>query len=216
MGAHGVTIYSSGPDEADVAATEPTVGVSRVVKSTDSIAAGPLGDFQALVAGYQTAIYRAAYRLAGNRDDAEDLVQESLLEAFQAFDRFRVGSRFDHWVYRIMTRNYIDKFRRRRRVSILSLDEMTDERELVELADSSGDPQEVIEQNVWSEPVQKALDKLAPEFRAVVVLCDIQGMSYEDAGKALGCPVGTVRSRLHRARYQLRRSLGSEPSGARE
>lgn len=169
-----------------------------------------LGEFQALVAAYQDAIYRVAYRLSGNREDAEDLAQESIIEAFQAFHHFRVGTRFDQWVYRIMTRNYIDKFRRRKRVTIIQLDDTGQEYQMAELADCSSDPQEVLDKKVWSESVQIALDRLGPEFRAVVVLCDIQGLSYEEASQVIGCPVGTVRSRLHRARAQLRASLRPE------
>lgn len=174
-----------------------------------------LEDFQALIAGYQAAIYRIAYRLTGNRDDAEDLVQESLVEAFQAFDRFRVGTRFDQWVYRIMTRNYIDKFRRHRRVHSISLEEVCQQGETARLADSTADPQEMIEKTVWSESVQTALDRLTPEFRAVVVLCDAQGLSYDEASEVLRCPVGTIRSRLHRARYQLRTWLQREIGAVR-
>lgn len=169
-----------------------------------------LAEFQALVAAYQDAIYRVAYRLAGNREDAEDLVQESLIEAFQAFNRFHIGTRFDQWVYRIMTRNYIDKFRRRKRVTIVPFEDGSDDFQFAELADCSNDPQKVLDRKVWSEAVQIALDKLGPEFRAVVVLCDVQGLSYEEASQVVGCPVGTIRSRLHRARAQLRASLRPE------
>jgi len=161
-------------------------------------------DFQALVARHQAPMYRVAYRLAGNRDDAEDLVQETLVEAFQAFGRFQMGTRFDQWLYRIMTRNYIDKFRRRRRLPSVSLEDVGSAEESQELADIAGDPQGILDRSSYSEPVQEALDRLSPEFRAVVVLCDVQGLSYEEASRVVGSPVGTVRSRLHRAREQLR------------
>jgi RNA polymerase sigma-70 factor (ECF subfamily) len=163
-----------------------------------------LDDFQALVERHQAAVYRVAYRLAGKREDAEDLVQESLIEAFQAFDRFRIGTRFDRWVFNIMTRTYIDKFRRRKRLSTVSFEEVSDERNPTQPADSTADPQQVLDRETWSESVQVGLNRLPPEFRAVVVLCDAQGFSYEEASRALRCPVGTVRSRLHRARGQLR------------
>jgi RNA polymerase sigma-70 factor (ECF subfamily) len=171
-----------------------------------------LDRFQSLVAEHQSAIYRLAFRLTGNRDDAEDLVQESLIEAFQAFGRFRMGTHFDRWVYQIMTRTYIDKFTRRKRLEAVSLEEAAQGGDSAHLADSTTDPQEILETAEWSEPVQKALDQLPPEYRAVVVLCDAQGLSYEVASRLLGCPVGTVRSRLHRARDQLRALL--RPSGA--
>jgi RNA polymerase sigma-70 factor (ECF subfamily) len=166
-----------------------------------------LDDFQALVAAHQAGIYRLGYRLTGNRDDAEDLVQEALIEAFQAFGRFRAGTHFDRWVYRIMTRTYIDKFRRRKRFDPVPLDDAALNGDRPELTDSSSDPQQVLERTMTSAPVQEALDRLPPEFRAAVVLCDVQEASYEEAARALGCPVGTVRSRLHRARHLLRNWL---------
>jgi len=161
-------------------------------------------DFQMLAAGHRARLWRVAYRLAGNRDDAEDLLQESLIEAFQAFGRFRLGTCFERWVYRIMTRTHIDKFRRRKRVGSVPLEEMAPDGKTAQLADSSMDPQQISGKNEWSEPVQAALDRLAPEFRAVVIMCDAEGLSYQEASQALGCPIGTVRSRLHRARDQLR------------
>jgi len=163
-----------------------------------------LDDFQALVAAHKSGIFRLAYRLTGNRDDAEDLVQESLIEAFRTFDRFQVGTHFDRWVYRIMLRNYIDIYRRRKRFQAASWEELDPERDSLLVADPAADPQQVIEKASWREPLQAALVRLPPEFRAAVVLCDVQGLSYEEASRAMGCPVGTVRSRLHRARDLLR------------
>jgi RNA polymerase sigma-70 factor (ECF subfamily) len=165
---------------------------------------GTLADFEALVAAHQAGIYRLGYRFTGNRDDAEDLVQEALVEAFQAFGRFRVGTHFDRWVYRIMTRTYIDKFRRRKRIDQVPFDEDLADGAVSELSDPGSDPQEALERTATSAPVWEALNRLPAEFRATVVLCDMEGASYEEAARALGCPVGTVRSRLHRARELLR------------
>jgi RNA polymerase sigma-70 factor (ECF subfamily) len=162
-----------------------------------------LQDFQALVSSYREAVYRVAYRLTGNRDDAEDLLQESLIEAFQAFARFHPGTRFDRWVGRIMTRTYIDFFRRRKRVETLPFDETKGEGAATP-AEGEFDPEEMLERMSRNEAVQRALDRLRPEFRAAVVLCDVQGFSYEEASWSLRCPVGTLRSRLHRGREQLR------------
>jgi RNA polymerase sigma-70 factor (ECF subfamily) len=169
------------------------------VRQTDG-----LDDFQALVAAHKSGIFRLAYRLTGNRDDAEDLVQESLIEAFRTFDRFQVGTHFDRWVYRIMLRNYIDLYRRRKRLKAASWEELDPEGDSLLAADPAADPQQVIEKAAWSELLQVALARLPPGFRATVVLCDIEGLSYEEASRAMGCPVGTVRSRLHRARDLLR------------
>lgn len=167
-------------------------------------------DFQVLVTAYQAPIFRVAYRLTGNRDDAEDLVQETLIEAYAAFGRFHPGTRFDQWIYRIMTRNYIDRYRRRKRMETVSIEQALEDGAAMDFPDSASDPQQVLDRNVWSEPIQKALERLSPDFRAVVVLCDVQELSYEEASRVLRCPVGTVRSRLHRARAQLRQWLGFE------
>ncbi len=173
-----------------------------------------LEDFQALVDRHRRSIYGLAYRLTGNREDAEDLLQESLLEAFRGFRRFHPGTRFDRWVYQIMTHTFIDKFKRRRRLETVSLEEVG-AGEMPECVNPGNDPQEALQRQAWSEPVRQALDSLSPEFRAVVMLCDAQGLSYEEASRTLRCSLGTVRSRLHRAREILRNRL--QPSlGRRE
>lgn len=169
--------------------------------------ANGLDDFQALVTGYRDAIFRLACRLTGNRDRAEDLVQESLIEAFQAFDHFRIGTHFDRWVYQIMTRTFIDKFKRRKGVNAISFEDVAQGEDSPHLADSRNSPHEMLDRVSWSAQLQEALGRLSPEFRAAVILCDAQGLSYEEASQVLGCPVGTVRSRLHRARDQLRARL---------
>jgi RNA polymerase sigma-70 factor (ECF subfamily) len=173
--------------------------------------------FEALLRAHQDRLYAAAYRLTGNRDDAEDLLQQALLEAYAAFHRFQTGTRFDRWVLRIMHHTYLDSVRRRSRCSIQSLDVSweTEEGEMgrLEIPDPHGGPETELMEKTLSEPLQHALDALPPEFRAVVILADMQELSYEEVAQVLGCPVGTVRSRLHRARAMLRRSLTGEAAG---
>jgi RNA polymerase sigma-70 factor (ECF subfamily) len=167
--------------------------------------------FEKLVRAHQDRLYACAYRLTGNRDDAEDLLQQSLLEAFAAFARFQPGTHFDRWVYRIMHNTYLDTVRRRPRFALQSLDEALETEDGTvagrEIADPHGGPEAELMEKTLSEPIQRALDALPVEFRAVVVLAEMQGLSYEEVAHALRCPVGTVRSRLHRARALLRRSL---------
>jgi RNA polymerase sigma-70 factor (ECF subfamily) len=172
--------------------------------------------FEALVRTHQDRLYGFAYRLAGNRDDAEDLFQQSLIEAYAAFDRFEIGSHFDRWVCRIMHHTFLDTVRRRPRWAIESLDtawerigsagEITPR----EVPDPRGGPEIELMEKTLSEPLQRALDALPADFRSVVVLADMQELSYEEVARFLGCPVGTVRSRLHRARNMLRRALIGE------
>jgi RNA polymerase sigma-70 factor (ECF subfamily) len=169
-----------------------------------------LAAFEELVQRHQAQIYRVAYRLTGNHDEAEDLAQEAIVEAFRAFHRYQPGTYFDRWLYRIMSRTYIDTVRRRNRRPVLSLDAPVggEGGPLVALVgDSREDPQQMIETLDLDGTVQAALDRLPEEFRTAVVLADIEGLSYDEVAAALRCPVGTVRSRLHRARQMLREAL---------
>jgi RNA polymerase sigma-70 factor, ECF subfamily len=169
-----------------------------------------LAAFEELVQRHQTQIYRVAYRLTGNHDDAEDLAQEAIVEAFRAFDRYQPGTYFDRWLYRIMSRTYIDTVRRRIRRPVVSLDAPmggVGEPLASVLGDSSQDPQQLTETLDLDGAIQSALDRLPEEFRTAVILADIEGLSYDEVAVALRCPVGTVRSRLHRARQMLRAAL---------
>ena len=184
----------------------------------DERTAHRLAAFEELVQRHRNQIYRVAYRLAGNPDDAEDLAQEAVVEAFRAFDRYRPGTYFDRWLYRIMSRTDIDTVRRRRRRPTVSLDAPSaaeGNARILSLGDSSQDPQELTEKASLDGAIQAALDGLPQEFRAAVVLADIEGLSYDEVADALRCPVGTVRSRLHRARQMLRGALGPLLSGRR-
>lgn len=167
--------------------------------------------FEDLLRKYEYQIYRMAYRLTGNRDDAQDLVQDSVLEALRAFDRFHIGSRFDRWMQRIMTHNYIDRQRAQPKVEVESLDQSLgseeEEERTLEVPDMTGDPARLLEERELAEPVQRALDELPAEYRAVVVLSDIEGYSYEEIAATLKVPIGTVRSRLNRGRNILRERL---------
>ncbi len=178
-----------------------------------------LAAFEELVQRHQTQIYRVAYRLTGNHDDADDLAQEAIVEAFRAFDRYQPGTYFDRWLYRIMSRTFIDTVRRRNRRPVVSLDApMGGEGDplVTFLGDSRQDPQQMTEAFDLDGTIQSALDGLPQEFRTAVVLADIEGLSYDEVANALRCPVGTVRSRLHRARQMLREALGPYLGARRE
>jgi RNA polymerase sigma-70 factor (ECF subfamily) len=167
--------------------------------------------FEDLLRKYETQIYRMAYRLTGNHDDAEDLVQDSVLDALRSFGRFQLGSRFDRWMQRVITNNFIDRQRAQPKILVESLDQPSDEEEgderTLEVPDVSGDPAHFLEQRELEEPVQRALDELPAEYRAVVVLSDMEDYSYEEIAAALKVPIGTVRSRLNRGRGILKEKL---------
>ena len=178
-----------------------------------------LAAFEELVVRHQTRIYRVAYRLTGNHDEAEDLAQDAIIEAFRAFDRYQPGTYFDRWLYRIMTRTFIDGVRRRNRRPAVSLDAPVGpggDPLVTLLGDTSQDPQQMTETMDLDGAVQAALDGLPEEFRTAVVLVDIEGLSYDEVAHALRCPVGTVRSRLHRARQMLRAALGPRVGARRD
>ena len=170
--------------------------------------------FERLVSRHEERLYRVAYRMTGDHDDAQDLVQDALIEAYRAFPSFRQGTFFDRWLYRIMTRTFIDRQRSRKRFRIESLDapvgvgdDDRDDGPSREISDSVADPGVMVERDQLTEPVQKALDALAADFRMVLILADIEEMSYEDIAEILRCPIGTVRSRLHRARSAVKTAL---------
>lgn len=167
--------------------------------------------FEALVRQHEAAIQRAALRLCGNREDAEDLVQEALLEAFSAFARFTEGTHFDRWVNRIMRNTYIDRVRARARTRTEPLDVAFDHAtgEVIErhLVDPSASPDAELMASTLDGPIQDALQSLPPEFRTVVVLADIEEHTYEAISQMLHVPIGTVRSRLHRGRAILKQKL---------
>ncbi len=173
--------------------------------------------FARLLVQHQDKLYRVAYRMAGHQEDAQDLLQDALLEAFRSFKRFQRGTYFDKWLYRIMTNTFID---RQRRVKRAGHSESLDTPQLVreddsapvrEVADWSSDPARVALRETYDEPVQRALDSLPPEFRMVLILSDVEEFSYEEISEMMGTPVGTVRSRLHRARAAMKLSLTRAP-----
>lgn len=158
--------------------------------------------FAELLAAHWEHAYRFAYYLTGNAPDSEDLLQQAAEEAFRAFHRFQPGTRFDRWLFRIMHNSFVDRLRRERRRKIFSLDDVSG----TAVMDPTAGPSEVAE-GALDGPVLRALRALPPDARAVVALVDLQGLPYEAAAEILRCPIGTVRSRLHRARLALREWL---------
>ena len=152
-------------------------------------------------------LYTVAYRLTGNDDDAQDLVQEVLLRVRRGLGTYRPGN-LEGWLSRITTNAFLDEVRRRRRRPTEPLGDG-------HRADLPATPaaDDVLAATRLDEDVQAAIRALPPDHRAVLVLCDVVGLGYADIGDALGIPVGTVRSRLHRARARVRAALdGREAS----
>jgi RNA polymerase sigma factor (sigma-70 family) len=146
-------------------------------------------------------VYRLAYRLTGNSHDAEDLTQETFIRVFRSLASYKPGT-FEGWLHRITTNLFLDMVRRRARIRMEALPEDSDR-----IAGQGPEPEQVFSDTHLDPLLQEALDELPPEFRAAVVLCDVEGLSYEEIGATLGVKLGTVRSRIHRGRAALRNSL---------
>jgi RNA polymerase sigma factor (sigma-70 family) len=158
-----------------------------------------------VVDDHSARVFRLAYRLTGNRADAEDLTQEVFVRVFRSLDSFTPGS-FEGWLHRITTNLFLDHARRRSRIRFDSLGAFGDDPE-ARLPGRALPPDHQVLDGLFDADVEAALGALAPEFRAAVVLCDIEGLSYEEIASVLGLKLGTVRSRIHRGRAQLRRAL---------
>jgi RNA polymerase sigma factor (sigma-70 family) len=159
--------------------------------------------WEEIVRDHSARVYRLAYRLTGNRFDAEDLTQETFVRVFRSLHSFQPGT-FEGWLHRITTNLFLDQARRRQRIR---MDAMGEDAERYASGDQLGAPERAYEHGNLDLDVQRALDALPPEYRAAVVLCDIEGLSYEEIAVTLGIKLGTVRSRIHRARARLRVSL---------
>jgi len=176
--------------------------------STQSPAGSSDGDFEQLLKKTHKQAYGLAYRLTGNVTEAEDLVQETYLRAFRFFHRYDHALPFASWIYRIMTNNYVDSLRRKGRIRTTSLDQTGSDRAASwEIADSRPSPDHLMLERSMDEPVQNALMSLNPDFRMAVILADVDDMAYEEIAEIMGTSVGTVRSRIHRGRRQLREHL---------
>lgn len=155
-----------------------------------------------VVRTHSNRVYRLAYRLTGNRQDAEDLTQEVFVRVFRSLSSYTPGT-FEGWLHRITTNLFLDMVRRRSRIRFEGLPDDAVER----VQGREPTPADVYDNRHFDADVQAALDDLTPEFRAAVVLCDIEGLSYEEIAATLDIKLGTVRSRIHRGRAQLREAL---------
>ncbi len=158
--------------------------------------------WEEIVREHSARVYRLAYRLTGNTHDAEDLTQEVFVRVFRSLSSYTPGT-FEGWLHRITTNLFLDMARRRQRIRFEGLGDDTAQR----LRGDEPTPAQVFDDRHLDGDIQAALKALAPEYRAAVVLCDIEGLSYEEIADTLGVKLGTVRSRIHRGRAQLRTAL---------
>ena len=163
-----------------------------------------------LVREHADRVYRLAYRLSGDAQDAEDLTQETFIRVFRSLQNYQPGT-FEGWLHRITTNLFLDMVRRRNRIRMEALPDDYDR-----VPAEGPSPEQAYHDARLDPNLQSALDSLAPEFRAAVVLCDIEGLSYEEIGATLGVKLGTVRSRIHRGRQALREYLAEKADAQHE
>ncbi|SEJ33983.1 RNA polymerase sigma factor SigE [Demequina mangrovi] len=182
---------------------------TAVPAETITPADAPELTWESIVANHSARVYRLAYHLTGNQHDAEDLTQDVFVRVFNSLSQYKPGT-FEGWLHRITTNLFLDRMRRKKRIRF---DFMADDDAAVATADSfdrherSGQPEDAFDMSHLGDDIIEALADLPPEYRAAVVLSDIEGLSYEEIAATLGIKMGTVRSRLSRARARLRESL---------
>ena len=166
---------------------------------------GDASAFERLVLENQKQVYNLALRMVKNEDDAFDVAQEAFLRAYSALPRFRGDSKFSVWLYRLTSNLSIDFLRKRRRENVMSLSFLNeqDETEEIEIPDERFLPETEVERRELRDQVSRGLDELPLEYRQILVLRELGGLSYEEIAEALALEAGTVKSRLFRARKRL-------------
>ncbi|AZA11170.1 RNA polymerase sigma factor SigE [Corynebacterium gerontici] len=182
--------------------TEP-ISEDRELSGTAAFDAGEaeMPSWSELVAEHADDVYRLAFRLSGNQQDAEDLTQETFMRVFRSLKNYQPGT-FEGWLHRITTNLFLDMVRHRAKIRMEALPEDYERVPGTEMT-----PEQAFAVSNLDPVLQGALDELSPDFRVAVVLCDVVGLSYEEIAATLGVKMGTVRSRIHRGRSQLRAHL---------
>ena len=166
---------------------------------------GDANAFETLVLEYEKNVYNIALRMTGNSEDAADMTQEAFIKAYNSLQSFRGDSKFSVWLYRIVSNVCLDFLRSKNRRPTVSLSVEDDDGEDTQLdvADESQSPELLLDRKLTRESVRRGLDSLPPDYRQILLLREIQGLSYDEISQALGLEVGTVKSRIFRARKRL-------------
>ncbi|MDP2884274.1 MAG: sigma-70 family RNA polymerase sigma factor [Ignavibacteria bacterium] len=166
-------------------------------------------EFEAEALPHMDVLYNFALRTTGNQDDAHDLLQETYLKAYRFWDKYEKGTNIRAWLFRIMKNSYINRYRKEtKEPDKVDYDDIENFYNTIRA--ESTDPNDLQKQlygNLLGDEVTKALQGLPDDFRTVVILCDIEGLTYEEIAEFVECPIGTVRSRLHRGRKLLQAEL---------
>ena len=166
---------------------------------------GDANAFETLVLEYEKNVYNIALRMTGNSEDAADMTQEAFINAYNSLQSFRGDSKFSVWLYRIVSNVCLDFLRSKNRRPTVSLSVEDDDGEDAQLdvADESQSPELLLDRKLTRDSVRRGLDSLPPDYRQILLLREIQGLSYDEIAQALSLEVGTVKSRIFRARKRL-------------
>jgi RNA polymerase sigma-70 factor (ECF subfamily) len=166
-------------------------------------------EFEAEAMPHRDILYNFALRTTGGKDDALDLLQETFMKAFRFWDKYEKGTNIRAWLFRIMKNTYINRYRKEsREPGMVDYDDVENFYDSIrDDSTDSNDLQKKMYSNMLGDEVTEALQSLPEDFRTVVILCDIEGLTYDEIAEFLNCPIGTVRSRLHRGRKILEEKL---------
>lgn len=174
---------------------------------------GNIDAFEELIKDYKKVAYNIALRVLRNVEDAEDASQEALIKVYKNIQNFNMQSTFKVWMYRIVVNTCID-FKRKKNINAVSIDENIDlggnNEHHIEIADDSNNPDALVEKNFNSKLVNDAVNRLDDDYKTIIILRDIQGFSYSEIAEILSSNLGTVKSRLNRARKQLKEIIENE------
>ena len=164
--------------------------------------------FNILIEQYQGKVYNIAVGMLNDQEDALDASQEVFINIYRGVGSFKENSSLSTWIYRVCANVCKDFLRKRmRKANVISLDSKTDDDEPMQIPDDAPTPERISEQTELQRRVREAMDQLSNEYKEVLVLCDIEGLSYEEISKILKIPEGTVKSRINRARQALRKKI---------
>jgi RNA polymerase sigma-70 factor (ECF subfamily) len=166
-------------------------------------------EFEAEALPHMDVLYNFALRTTGNENDAKDLLQETYLKAYRFWDKYEKGTNIRAWLFRIMKNSYINRYRKEmKEPDKVDYDEIENFYNTIRAESTDpNDLQQKLFGNLLGDEVTQALESLPDDFRTVVILCDIEGLTYEEIAEFVECPIGTVRSRLHRGRKLLQAKL---------
>jgi RNA polymerase sigma-70 factor (ECF subfamily) len=171
---------------------------------------GDIHSFELLIESYQSKVFNIAYRMLGNAEDASDVAQEVFLKIFKSISTFKEEASLSTWIYRIATNVCLDEIRKRKKENIISMNstiQLEDGELNIQMETTDPRPDEILEEKELRDEVKDAIGCLKDEHKIVIILRDINGFSYEDISNILNCPLGTIKSRINRARNSLKNIL---------